>query len=155
MTRCATPKPNLGALHSGLECRAATRRTPSRALENYMRPLWLVRKLSLLNRACTVLPTTKRHFKVRKVQKVEFSPMAYKIAGQRIEVNSTASAEDLKHVFETAVCEIRRSDLSTKNGLEYRAPIVTRARLLGISRASAEKRALYAAARALAQLWKV
>ncbi|MGA7364101.1 MAG: hypothetical protein WBX04_03170, partial [Candidatus Sulfotelmatobacter sp.] len=89
------------------------------------------------------------------VQKVEFSPMAYKIAGQRIEAHSTPSAEDLKHVFEAAVCEIRQSDLSTKNGREYRAPIVTRARLLGISQASAEKRALYAAARALAQLWKV
>lgn len=81
--------------------------------------------------------------------------MAYKIAGHRIEAPRSPSAEDLRRVFEASVCEIHQSDLSAKKRLEYRAPIVTRARLLGISQESAEKRALYAAARALAQLWKV
>lgn len=81
--------------------------------------------------------------------------MAYKIAGHRLEAQRSPSVDDLRRVFEAAVCEIHQSDLSAKKGLEYRAPIVTRARLLGISQASAEKRALYAAARALAQLWKL
>ncbi len=81
--------------------------------------------------------------------------MAYKIAGHRIEAPQSPSAEDLRRVFEAAVCEIHQSDFSAKTRVEYRAPIVSRARLLGISQASAEQRALYAAARALAQLWKV
>lgn len=112
-------------------------------------------KLLLDNRGYTVLPPGERRPTVGKVQKVEFSPMAYKIADHRIEAHRSPSAEDLRRVFDTAVCEIHQSDLSATKTLRYRTPIVTRARLLGISQASAEKRALYAAARALAQLWKV
>jgi hypothetical protein len=81
--------------------------------------------------------------------------MAYKIAGHHIEARRPPSAEDLRRVFETAVCEIHESDLAAKKRLQYRTPIVQRARLLGITQASAEKRALTDAARALALLWKV
>jgi len=66
------------------------------------------------------------------------------------------SAEDLRHVFEAAVCEIHQADVGeAARRLQYRAPIVPRAKLLGISQADAEKRALSDAARALARLWKV
>jgi hypothetical protein len=81
--------------------------------------------------------------------------MSYRIAGQSIETQRALSPNDLKHVFEAAVCEIHQADLAAKKKLQYRAPIVARARVLGISQASAEKRALSDAARALAQLWKV
>jgi hypothetical protein len=64
-------------------------------------------------------------------------------------------AEDLRRVFETAVCDIHQADLATKKKLQYRTPIVQRGTVLGISQAAAEKRALSDAARALAQLWKV
>jgi hypothetical protein len=66
---------------------------------------------------------------------------------------TTPSTDDLKRAFETAVCEIHRADAAVKN--QYRAPIVSRARLLGLSQAGAEKRALSDAAKALAQLWKI
>jgi hypothetical protein len=39
--------------------------------------------------------------------------------------------------------------------MQYRSPIVQRARIFGLSKAHAEKRALSDAARALAELWKV
>jgi hypothetical protein len=81
--------------------------------------------------------------------------MAYKIAGHQIEAQRPPSAEDLRRVFETAVCEIHQADLAAQKRLQYRTPIVQRARILGISQAGAEKRALSDAARALAQLWKV
>jgi hypothetical protein len=84
--------------------------------------------------------------------------MAYRIATQTIETSrppSPDASDDLRHVFETAVCEIHRADLARKKTMQYRAPIVPRAKVLGISQASAEKRALSDAARALAQLWKV
>jgi hypothetical protein len=81
--------------------------------------------------------------------------MAYRIATQTIETRRPPSPDDLRHVFETAVCEIHRADLARKKTLQYRAPIVPRAKVLGISEANAEKRALSDAARALAQLWKV
>lgn len=64
------------------------------------------------------------------------------------------SSETLRSVFETAVCQIQAQD-SADRKLSYRAPIVPRAKILGISKADAEKRALSDAARALAQLWKV
>jgi hypothetical protein len=89
------------------------------------------------------------------VQKVEFSPMACRIAGHHIEAHRSPSSEDLRRVFETAVCEIHQSDLAAKKRPQYRTPIFQRARLLGISQGSEEKRALTDAARALAQLWKV
>ncbi len=81
--------------------------------------------------------------------------MAYKIAGHRIEAHCSPSADDLRRVFEAAVREIHQSDLSATKTVGYRTPIVSKARLLGISQTNAEKRALYAAARALAQLWKL
>jgi hypothetical protein len=65
------------------------------------------------------------------------------------------SPEQLRRVFETSVCEIHQADLAAKKRAQYRAPIVPRATILGISQADAEKRALSDAARALAQLWKV
>jgi hypothetical protein len=92
---------------------------------------------------------------VRGVQKVEFSPMAYKIAGHSLETHRTPSSEDLRRAFESAVRELHQADLAAKRKLQYRTPIVQRARILGISQASAHKRALSDAARALAQLWKV
>ena len=81
--------------------------------------------------------------------------MAYKISGTRIEAHRSASAEDLRRVFVTAVCEIHQADLAAKKKLQYRTPIVPRARILGLSQAGAEKHSLTCAARALAQLWKV
>lgn len=80
--------------------------------------------------------------------------MAYRISGHRIESLPTPSPENLRRVFETSVCEIHRADLAAKK-LQYGAPIVPRAKILGLSQAGAEKRALSDAARALAQLWKV
>jgi hypothetical protein len=88
-------------------------------------------------------------------RKVEISSMAYKIAGHSIEVQRSPSAEDLRCAFERAVCDIHQADLAAKKRLQYRSPIVPRARILGLSQAGAEKRALTDAARALAQLWKV
>ena len=79
--------------------------------------------------------------------------MAYRIAAQQIAPGHPSSPEDLKRAFETAVCEIHRANVAAKAA--YRAPIVPRARLLGLSQAGAEKRALSDAARALAQLWKI
>ncbi len=81
--------------------------------------------------------------------------MAFKIAGHNIEANRPTSEEDLKRMFEKAVREIHQADPAATTGLRYRSPLVSRARVLGISQASAEKRALSEAARALAQLWKV
>jgi hypothetical protein len=80
--------------------------------------------------------------------------MASRIVGHNLETHRP-SPEDLRHLFETAVCEIRQADLGAEKRLHYRAPIVSRAKVLGISQANAEKRALSDAARALAQLWKV
>ena len=76
------------------------------------------------------------------------------IAEHHMEAQRSPSAEDLRRVFETAVCDIHQPDLAAKKRLQYRTPIVQRRRGLGISQA-AEKRALSDAARALAQLWKV
>lgn len=82
--------------------------------------------------------------------------MAYKIiADRRVETHRPLSAEDLRRAFETAVCELHHADASGKRALRYQAPIVQRARILGLSKADAEKRALSNAARALAELWKI
>ena len=79
--------------------------------------------------------------------------MAYRMAVTQMQSQPSASPEDLRRLFETAVCEIHRADLAA--GAQYRAPIVSRARLLGLSQAGAERRALSDAAKALAQLWKI
>jgi hypothetical protein len=76
------------------------------------------------------------------------------ITEHHMEAQRSPSAEDLRRVFETAVCDIHQADLADKR-LQYRTPIVQRGRIVGISQAAAEKRALSDAARALAQLWKV
>ncbi len=81
--------------------------------------------------------------------------MASKITAHHIEVQRPPSPEDLRRVFESAVCEIHQADLAAKKKMQYRAPIVPRARILGLSKDGMEKRALSDAARALAQLWKV
>jgi hypothetical protein len=81
--------------------------------------------------------------------------MAFQIAGRNLEAHPPTSVEDLKRMFEKAVREIHQADPGAAKGLHGGAPIVPRARVLGISQASAEKRALSEAARALAQLWKV
>ncbi len=81
--------------------------------------------------------------------------MAYRTATQSIETHPSLSPDDLRNAFETAVCEIHQATVAAKKNAQYRAPIVPRAKVLGISQASAEKRALSDAARALAQLWKV
>ena len=73
---------------------------------------------------------------------------------QHIEEERSPTPDDLKRLFETAVCKIHQADVDAKR-LPYRAPIVSRTRVLGFSQAGVEKRALSDAARALAQLWKV
>jgi hypothetical protein len=81
--------------------------------------------------------------------------MAYKILNQRIETHRPSSPEDLRRKFETAVCELHQANVAAKKRLHYHSPIVPRRRILGISQADAEKRAVSDAARALAELWKV
>jgi hypothetical protein len=81
--------------------------------------------------------------------------MGYRME-QSVDSRRVPSPDDLRHAFEAAVCEIHQAEAgAAAKRLQYRAPIVPRARVLGISQADAEKRALSDAARALAQLWKV
>lgn len=61
---------------------------------------------------------------------------------------------NLKRAFENAVRDIYRAGLDGK-AVSYRTPIVQRASVRVDSPASAEKKALYDAAKALSQLWKV
>jgi hypothetical protein len=82
--------------------------------------------------------------------------MAYKIVDHRfvdhrIEAQGRLSAEDLRRKFESAVCELHPADFAAKK----RQPIVPRRKVLGISQADAEKRAVTEAAQALAVLWKL
>lgn len=81
--------------------------------------------------------------------------MAYKNPGPHIEIRRPLAPEDLRRLFETAVCKIHRADLAAKKKPEYRTPIVQRGRILEISQAGAEKRALADGAHALTLLWKV
>ena len=74
------------------------------------------------------------------------------MSAHRIEV---PSPEALKREFESAVRDIHLADVAAGKLPGYRIPIVPRAKILGLSKADAEKRALSEAARALAQLWKV
>lgn len=80
--------------------------------------------------------------------------MPYKIVDHRIEAHSSPSAEDLRRKFESAVCQLH-PDLMGSKQMQYRAPIVSRRKVLGLSQADAEKRAVADAARALAELWKL
>jgi hypothetical protein len=77
--------------------------------------------------------------------------MAYKIADYRIEPQRSLSTEELRRKFESAVCELHAADFSNKK----RLPIVPRRKVLGISQADVEKRAVIEAAQALAVLWKL
>jgi hypothetical protein len=81
--------------------------------------------------------------------------MAHISAIRQFEAPHPASAEDLRRLFETAVCEIHKADPGVKRGLSYRTPIVQRGRFSELSGEGLKKRALSDAARALAQLWKV
>lgn len=83
--------------------------------------------------------------------------MASRVEPHTFITNRISSPDDLRHAFEAAVCEIHHAEARTAadKKLQYRSPIVPRAKVLGISQANAEKRALSDAARALAQLWKV
>lgn len=81
--------------------------------------------------------------------------MASKIIQHHFAGQRPASPEDLRRMFESAVYEIHQADRTQQKKLHYRAPIVPRAKILGLSKDGAEKRALSDAARALAQLWKV
>ena len=75
---------------------------------------------------------------------------------QHIEGQRSPTPDDLRRLFETAVCKIHQADVDgSSKRLPYRAPIVSRTKVLGFSQAGVEKRALSDAARALAQLWKV
>jgi hypothetical protein len=76
--------------------------------------------------------------------------MAYRIVDHRIETQPSLSAADLRRKFEAAVCELHPADFAKK-----RLPIVPRRKVLGISQADAEKRAVTEAAQALAVLWKL
>jgi hypothetical protein len=95
------------------------------------------------------------HFRVGPDGKLRTLQMASRVTAPHIETPRPPSPEDLKRVFETAVNEIHQADHAAQKGMQYRAPIVSRARILGLSKDVAEKRALSDAARALAQLWKV
>ena len=80
--------------------------------------------------------------------------MASRILNHTFEAHRPPSPEDLRRKFETAVCELHASDLSAGKRLRYYSPIVPRRKILGISQADAEKRAVSDAARALAELWQ-
>jgi hypothetical protein len=81
--------------------------------------------------------------------------MAPKIAGRSVDLHRSFSAEDLRRVFDIAVCELHEADSAAKKRLRYRTPIFQRGGIMGVSHANSEERALRDAARALAQLWNV
>jgi hypothetical protein len=81
------------------------------------------------------------------------------LQAQQIQPHRSASPEDLRRAFEKAMIEIHQADFPAgepaDKKVQYRSPIVQRAKRLGISRAQAEECALSDAARALALLWKI
>ena len=86
--------------------------------------------------------------------------MAYKSAVTRIEAHHiqphrSPSPEDLRRAFEKAMIEIHQTGFPADKKMQYRSPIVQRAKRLGVSQARAEECALSDAARALALLWKI
>ncbi len=81
--------------------------------------------------------------------------MINKVAEHAVQMQRAPSADELKRIFEKAVCEIHHSEKAARNKPEYRSPIVQRRNFSGVSGAGAEKRAMSDAAKALAQLWKV
>jgi hypothetical protein len=92
---------------------------------------------------------------VQEVEKVESLLMPYKPSAHEVKPCVPPSSENLKRAFEIAVVEIERSDVGNAKTLRSGVSIVPRSRILGLSTAGAEKRAISDAARALAMLWKV
>ena len=80
---------------------------------------------------------------------------AHHLQAQQIQPHRSPSPEDLRRAFEKAMIEIHQSGFPADKNLQYRRPIVQRAKRLGISQARAEECALSDAARALALLWKI
>lgn len=74
---------------------------------------------------------------------------------QNIQPHRSPSPEDLRRAFEKAMIEIHHADSPSDKKVQYRSPIVQRAKRLGISQARAEEFAISYAARALALLWKI
>jgi hypothetical protein len=86
---------------------------------------------------------------VQESEKVEFPQMASKIVAQ-----VPPMSMNLKRTFENAVRDIYEVGLTGKPS-NYRTPIVQRAGVPVESSATAQKKALSDAAKALAQLWNV
>ena len=84
---------------------------------------------------------------------------AHHLEAHHIQPHRSPSPEDLRRAFEKAMIEIHQADFPAgepaDKKVQYRSPIVQRAKRLGISRARAEECALSDAARALALLWKI
>jgi hypothetical protein len=80
--------------------------------------------------------------------------MTPKIVGHRIEANSN-SADDLRRMFNTAVCQLHQANQAVKKTLQYGTPIFQRRNIVNVSQEGQDKRAVSEAARALAQLWKI
>ena len=86
--------------------------------------------------------------------------MAYKSAVTRFEAHHvqphrSPSPEDLRRAFEKAMIEIHQAGFPADKKVQYRSPIVQRAKRFGMSQTRAEECALSDAARALALLWKI
>jgi hypothetical protein len=77
------------------------------------------------------------------------------LEAQQIQPQRSASPEDLRRAFEKAMIEIHQTGFPADKKMQYRSPIVQRAKRLGVSQARAEECALSDAARALALLWKI
>jgi hypothetical protein len=80
---------------------------------------------------------------------------AHHLQAQQIQPQRSPSPEDLRRAFENAMIEIHQAGFPADKNVQYRSPIVQRAKRLGISQARAEECALSDAARALALLWKI
>jgi hypothetical protein len=72
-----------------------------------------------------------------------------------IQAQRSSSPEDLRRAFEKAMIEIHQAGYPADRNMQYRSPIVQRAKRLGISQARAEECAISDAARALALLWRI
>jgi hypothetical protein len=107
------------------------------------------------HRGRTVLLMRTGQIILQEVEKVDSFPMPYKPSEHEAKSYIPPSSEDLKRTFEVAVREIHRADSANAKALRAGLSIVPRSRILGLSSAGAEKRAISDAARALAMLWKV
>lgn len=80
---------------------------------------------------------------------------AHHLHSQQIQPHRSPSPEDLRRAFEKAMIEIHQAGFPADKNMQYRSPIVQRAKRMGVSQARAEECALSDAARALALLWKI